>query len=147
MIIAVIRVKGGFKIKSQFKRTMELLRLNDNNHCVLLQDNDVNKGMINKARSLITWGELDEATLKLLITKRGRLDGNKHVTLSEKELNTLVKDLMAGKKSLIDAGIKPVFRLSPPKKGWDHGTIKLEYPRGALGPRGKEINIILKRMI
>jgi large subunit ribosomal protein L30 len=69
------------------------------------------------------------------------------VVLKDKELDALVKDLLAGKKKLADAGIKPVFRLSPPKKGWEHGTIKLPYPRGGIGPRGEDINALLKRMI
>jgi large subunit ribosomal protein L30 len=145
MIIAV-RVRGGFKIKKGFKDTLSQLRLNKN-HCVLIKEGSVSKGMINKVREFITWGEVDESTLKDLIKKRGRLPGNKRVELKDKVLDKFVKDLLAGKARLSDKNIKPVFRLSPPKKGWDRGTIKLHYPRGALGPRGKEINSLLKKMI
>ncbi len=144
-LLAVIRVKGGFKIRRGFKDTLSFLRLNKKHHCVLLEDNPVNTGMIKHVREWVTWGEIDELTLKKLISKRGRLSGGKRVELKEKELDKLVKDLLNGKGSL--NGIKPVFRLSPPKKGWDKGTIKLQYPNGALGPRGKAINSLLKRMI
>ncbi|HLE06692.1 MAG TPA: 50S ribosomal protein L30 [Candidatus Nanoarchaeia archaeon] len=146
-LLAVIRVRGGFKMRKGFKDTFIMMRLNQKHHCVLLHDLPVNKGMILKLQDYITWGEIDASTLKALIAKRGRLDGNKRVTLKDKELDSLVSDLMSGKKKLIDAGIKPVLRLSPPSKGWDHGTIKLRYPRGALGPRGSEVNELLKRMI
>jgi len=142
MILAVIRVKGGFKIKKGLKDTFSLMRLNKKHHCVLLEDNPINLGMIRKVQDFITWGEIDEETLKSLILKRGRLPGNKRVELSEKELNSLVKKLLKGEGTKI----KPVFRLSPPKKGWERGTIKLRYPRGALGPRGSEINSLIKRM-
>ncbi len=145
MKLAVIRVKGGFKIRQEFKDTLSLLRLNKKHHCVLLDDNPVNMGMIKKVREWVTWGPINEETLKALIKKRGRLAGNKRITLSDKEIDKLVKDFLAGKSGL--QGIKPVFRLSPPKKGWEHGTIKLQYPEGALGPRGESINNLLKRMI
>lgn len=146
-MIIVIRVKGGFKIKQQSKDTLKFLRLNRNHHCVLLKDNPVNKGMINKVRGYVTWGEINESTLAKLIQKRGRLPGGKRVDLTDKKLESVVKDLISGKKSLADFKINPVFRLSPPKKGWDHGTIKLEFPRGALGPRGTEINKLILKMI
>jgi len=146
-LLAVIRVKGGFKMRKGFKDTFTMMRLNQKHHCVLMHDLPVNKGMILKLQDYITWGEIDANTLKMLIAKRGRLDGNKRVVLKDKELDSLVSDLMSGKKKLIDAGIKPVLRLSPPSKGWERGTIKLRYPRGALGPRGSEVNELLRRMI
>ncbi|MBD3312073.1 50S ribosomal protein L30 [archaeon] len=146
-MIAVVRVKGGFKTKHKFNDTLRKLRLNKKHHCVILPDNPANNGMIKKVRHMITWGEIDKDTLKKLITKRGRQPGNKKIKLTNKKLDSMIKTLMSGKKTLADYDIKPVFRLSPPKKGWDKGTVKLEYPRGALGPRGKDINKLLKKMI
>ena len=145
MKLAVIRVKGGFKIKQKIDDTLRFLRLNKKNHLVLIEDTPLNIGMIKKVQDFITWGEINEETLKALILKRGRLPGNKRVELKEKELSELVKGLLSGKKKLDQ--IKPVFRLSPPKKGWDKGTIKLRYPRGAIGPRGSEINVLIKKML
>lgn len=146
-MITAVRVKGGFKINQKFKKILEMLRINKKHHCALLEDNKINKGMIKKVRHLITWGEIEEEVLKKLIKKRGRHPGNKRLEYSDKKLEKIVKELLKGKKSLADYNIKPVFRLSPPKKGWRRGTTKLEYPRGALGPRGKDINNLLIRMI
>ena len=42
-------------------------------------------------------------------------------------------------------GLKPVFRLSPPRKGYRH--IKRPFPRGALGYRSAGMSELLKRMI
>lgn len=146
-MIAVVRVKGGFKTKHKFNNTLAKLRLNKKHHCVILADNPVNNGMIKKVRHMITWGEINKDTLKSLINKRGRRPGNKRVELADKKLDSMIKKLISGKKTLADYDIKQVFRLSPPNKGWDKGTIKLEYPRGALGPRGKDINKLLNKMI
>ncbi len=146
-LLAVIRVKGGFKIRQVFKDTLSMLRLNKKHHCVLLEDTPVNVGMIKKVREWVTWGEINADTLKELLKKRARLPGNKRLNISDKELDNLVSKLINGKTTLINEGIKPVLRLTPPKKGWEHGTIKLPYPRGALGPRGEDINKLILRMI
>jgi len=43
---------------------------------------------------------------------------------------------------------KKVFRLHPPKKGWELGGIKKAYTqKGALGYRGADINELIKRML
>ncbi len=147
MKIAVLRIRGGFKIRKEHKDTMKMLRLHKKNHLVLLDDTPVNKGMINKVRHWVTYGPIREEVLKELIKKRGRLSGNKRVEMTEKELDKFVKDFMAGKAKLSDKGIKPVFRLKPPKKGFEKLGIKFDYPRGALGPRGDAINELLLRMI
>jgi len=146
-LYAVVRVRGGFKIRRDFKDTLRFLRLNKKHHCVLIKDSPVNKGMITKLNDYVTWGVINKEVLKELIKKRGRLKGHKKLALNDKELDSLINDLMSGKKSIEDVGINPVFRLTPPRKGWERGTIKLRYPRGGLGPRGDKINELLKRMI
>ena len=42
--------------------------------------------------------------------------------------------------------IKPVFRLHPPKGGFEK-KIKKPYPDGELGYRGEEINQLIDKMI
>ena len=42
--------------------------------------------------------------------------------------------------------IKPLFRLSPPKKGYG-GSKRAYHAGGALGYRGKEINELIERMM
>ena len=55
---------------------------------------------------------------------------------------------MAGKAKLADAGIKPFFRLAPPRQGFGKIGIKKGFAeKGALGYRGKEINALLKKMM
>jgi len=42
--------------------------------------------------------------------------------------------------------VKPIFRLNPPKKGYE-GIKRSFVNKGALGYRGKEINKLIERMI
>ena len=46
MKLAVIRVRGRRKIRPNIQKTLELLRLERPNHCVLLDDSVQNLGML-----------------------------------------------------------------------------------------------------
>lgn len=137
---AAIRIRGSVGLKKDIKDTLAMLRLHRKMHCVLLKESDSVNGMLKKVRSFITYGEVDDNILKLLIKKRGRKPGNKRLT--EKEVEEVFKKIKSGEK----LEIKPVFRLTPPSKGFKR-SIKQHYPKGELGYRGKEINELLKRMI
>lgn len=140
MVIAIVRVRGVAGIKPDIRKTMELLRLNKKHHCVLYPKMTKQlEGMLNVAKDYITWGEISDDVLKELIAKRGRLPGDKRV--DQKDVDSIAKSIMNGE----EVKIKPVFRLHSPRKGW--GDIKLRYPDGALGPRGKEMDALIKRMI
>ncbi len=140
MVIAIVRVRGVAGIKPDIRKTMELLRLNKKHHCVLYPKMTKQlEGMLNVAKDYITWGEISQETLKELVSKRGRLPGDKRV--DGKDVDAIVKSIEKGE----EVKIKPVFRLHSPRKGW--GDIKLRYPEGALGPRGKEMDELILRMV
>jgi large subunit ribosomal protein L30 len=139
---AVIRIRGSVDLKKDIKDTLTMLRLHRKMHCALIKENEVMKGMLQKVRNWITWGEIDDEVLKILIEKRGRKIGEKRLT--EVETEEIFKKIKENEK--VPNEIKPVFRLTPPSKGFKK-SIKQHYPKGELGYRGKEINELLKRMI
>jgi large subunit ribosomal protein L30 len=139
-MFAVIRLRGLVNMEQSVKDALMMLRLNRKMNCILLNDGKVQKGMLQKVKDRVTWGEIDDETLMALVEKRGRKAGN--VRLTEEEAKAAFKNIKEGK----DAGIKPVFRLTPPSKGFKN-SIKQHYPNGEVGYRGKEINTLLKRMI
>lgn len=111
--------------------------------------------MLYKAKDIITWGDLNEKAAISLLTKRGRLPGDVRLTdayikdhTSFKSIEGFAKAFCNGKAELKDIpGLKPVFRLHPPKKGHERAGIKQPYTLGgALGPRGSEINALLHKM-
>jgi large subunit ribosomal protein L30 len=142
-LFAVVMVRGVVGTDRRLKDTLRMLRLDRINHCVVVPKNQNYDGMLHKARNFVTWGEIDQETLEKMVAKRGRFAGDKRVTdlAYAKELAQLI---LSGKK-VKDIGIKPVFRLSPPSKGYK--STKVLYPRGSLGYRGEKINELLKRMI
>jgi large subunit ribosomal protein L30 len=136
----LIRLRGRVGLRKGIIDTLKFLRLNRKMNCVLLENTPTLKGMLQKVKDIITWGDIDDETLRLLIQKRGRKLGDKR--LEEKEVEKVFNDIKQGKK----LKIKPVFRLSPPSKGFKK-SIKQHYPKGELGYRGDKINELLKRMI
>jgi large subunit ribosomal protein L30 len=139
---AAIRIRGSVNLKKDIEDTLVMLRMNRKMHCVILKESDCTKGMLNKVRNWITWGEIDDDNLKLLIKKRGRKLADKRLT--EKDAEEVFNKIKESQK--IPEEIKPVFRLTPPSKGFKN-SIKQHYPKGELGYRRKEINELLKRMI
>jgi large subunit ribosomal protein L30 len=154
MVYAVVRARGKIGINREIRDTLKHLRLNRVNHCILVHANETNKGTLQKAKDYITWGEIDKETLKKLIKAKGKLLGDRPVSEEWIKANTsfqgidqLIEAIIGGKiqyRKLPE--VKPVFRLHPPRKGWE-GIKRSFRERGALGYRGKEINKLLERMI
>ncbi|WP_297519181.1 50S ribosomal protein L30 [Thermococcus sp.] len=152
--LALIRLRSGIRAKGEVRDTLAMLRLHRINHLVLVDDNPSYKGMVQKVKDYITWGEIDKETLAALIRKRGRLIGNKPVTeeyVREKlgmTIDEFAEKVVNGEMKLTDLpNIKPVFRLHPPRGGLK-GTKKRSFKEGgALGYRGEKINELIERML
>ncbi len=155
MKIAIVQVRGIVGLSQKLKDTFALLKLPKKHSCVLVEANSSTKGMLILLKDYITWGEVDQATVKLLLEKRGKLAGNKPLTetyLKEKtkmNYDEFSKAVMEGKIKIKEVpGLKPYFRLTPPTKGFERGGIKLQYSLGgALGYRKEHINELIRRMI
>ena len=135
--------------------TMRMLRLFKKNHCSIVKNSKQVIGMIQKIKDYVTWGELDEGTMRLLLEKRGRIIGNKPLqeswfkTKAKMDYDSFIKDYFELKTELKNiAGIKPYFRLKPPEHGFERKGIKQPYSMGgALGYRKDKINELIRRML
>lgn len=154
MTYAAVRVRGQPDVSYDIEYTMGLLGLTRVNHCVVLPENDVTKGMLQKVKDYVTWGEINEETLAELIRVRGRLEGDKMIDdayLADKtEFKTvgeLAKAIINDNYKMKDIeGAKPVFRMHPPVKGFE-GNKRSWTNGGALGYRGDAINALVSRML
>ncbi len=154
MTYAAIRLRGKINLKPDIKKTLQLLNLTKTNHCVILPETASIKGMLQVTKDFITWGEIEEETLTKLLKNRGKLTGDKPLTDEHVQNATSYKDLQKISEAIIKdkikyneiPDIKPVFRLSPAKKGLR--SIKRTYnKKGSIGYRGKDINQLIERMI
>ncbi len=151
--IGIIQIRGSINTNKEERDTLRMLNLFKKHNCSIFDKNPVVEGMLKKVKHLITWGEIDKDTLKELILKRGEIAKGKKITedyIKKKvgDLDKFLDEVLNGKKSLKDLGIKPFFRLAPPKKGFERLGIKKSFNKGgALGYRGEKINDLIKRMI
>ena len=156
MSFLVIRARSDRGVTRKIRETMSMLNLTRVNHATIVMDNPSYRGMLHKSKDYITWGEVDAEAIEKLIKERGRMSGDKPVTDSiikessnYSSIKQLSKAIASGDASMKDVdGLKPIFRLHPPRgsKGW--GGIKRAYTvGGALGFRGEAISDLADRMM
>ena len=152
--LAILRIRGRPGFPFYVQDTLKMLRLHKPQHVVIYEDSPSLRGMLQKAKDLITWGEIDLETLVLLLTKRGRLRGDQRLTdsyirkhTSFRNIKSFAKAVIEGKAKLNDVpDLKPVFRLHPPRRGYK--DVKHHVNEGGdLGYRGEDINRLLQAMI
>ncbi len=119
-MIAVIRIHGQVKLKTEIINTLDRLRLKRKLACILVDEKDeVKMGMVYKVKEYVTFGKIDDKLIEELKKKRG--------------------------KKNVDGKLKPFFRLHPPIKGFKKST-RRPYPEGILG-NNKKIDKLLVRML
>lgn len=122
--LALILVRGLTGVKKDIRQTLFALRLRKKHACVVIADTPDNRAAAMKCKDYVAYGEIDDATLKLLLEKRGKKDPNK------------------------EGYLKKFFLMHPPRGGFERKGIKLPYTKGgALGYREARINDLIKKMI
>ncbi len=151
---AIIRVRGNVKINTDIKRAFKELNLDRVNHLSLIPNLNEFLGQVRKVKDFTTFGEISIETLSKLLSRKGRLEGDKNLDEAFLKSNgltsftELAEKLSKGEFSLRKLGIKSAFRLHPPRKGFGRKGIKTPFSiGGALGNRGEKINLLIARMI
>jgi len=121
MKLAIIRIRGQVAVEKSAKETLHRLRLRKKYTCVVLENPSKEElGMLNKVRNLVAFGEIDDATYKELVEKRGKKD--------------------------VHGKLKPFFGLHPPRKGID-AKKHFGVAKGVLGNNKEKINELIRRML
>jgi large subunit ribosomal protein L30 len=151
--IAIILIRGMVNISPDVKKTLELLRLKQKHACVVIDDNEVSRGMIQRVKDYTTYGTIDEPFFKEMLDKRGEMVGKIRISKSKEKIDTakIAKEYFSAKMKLRDfesKGIKPFFRLAPPIKGFERKGIKMPFAKGGvLGQRGDAIKDLIVKML
>jgi large subunit ribosomal protein L30 len=120
--IAIVRLRGGINVKTPIKDTMTMLKLFRKNYCVVIEDTPSYRGMLQKIKDYVTFGEISDETYNAMVEKRGEKDQ--------------------------DGNLKKFFRLHPPKGGFERKGIKVPFSvGGALGDRKDKINELIAKML
>jgi len=150
--LAIIQIRGTVNTHPDVKKTLELLRLKQKHACAVHENDAIIKGMFSRVKDYVTFGEIDEATFKALLDKRGEVIGGKSLKEEKVDSTKIAKEYFEGKIKLRDFDakyrVKPYFRLHPPKGGFERGGIKQPFTKGgALGNRGDKIKELILKML
>jgi|BEDMetMinimDraft_2_1075160.scaffolds.fasta_scaffold00020_24 large subunit ribosomal protein L30 len=151
IIFAIVRIRSLIDRNSKIRLTARYLRLTRTNTCTLFPESPQLKGMLDAVSTIATFGEINKETLVELLKKRGRIAGNKPLTLEfinkygYSSFEQIAEEII--KTGKFPSFIKPVFRLSPPRKGFKRSLKKFYAEGGELGYRNGDINELILRMI
>jgi large subunit ribosomal protein L30 len=139
-MIAIIRITGMIGIPNDTQEALYRLRLRRKYALVLMRPSPENLKLLNKIRNQVAYGDIDEETLTELIKKRAQPIGK------DKKLDVKKIIEQIDKRPLEELGIKPFFRLHPPRKGIESKK-HFGVGKGVLGDNKKEINALIRRML
>jgi large subunit ribosomal protein L30 len=153
--VIVIRISGRVGLSKDIEDTLRFLHLTRANHATILASSPSQLGMLQKVKDHVTWGEGTPETVTLLIRGRGKFVGGIRLTdegLNErssfKSVDDLARALCAGDIALKDVkGLKPLFRLRPPRGGFRGSRKRAFVSGGEVGYRGEAIADLLSSMV
>jgi large subunit ribosomal protein L30 len=156
-VILAVRIRGTATDNPDIRKTMETLKMESTYRARLLDNTPSTMGMLRTAKNLVAWGQVNPEVLEGLLRKRAERDGNKEfddefakVFFKKENIAELARSVVSGEigvKDLWLAGVKPRFRLHPPRGGFKRSTRRAATDGGELGYRGEDINRLVKRMI
>jgi len=156
-VILAVRIRGTATDNPDIRKTMETLKMESTFRARLLENSPSTMGMLRAAKNLVAWGQVNPEVLEHLLRKRAEREGNKEfddefakVFFKKENIADLATSVGAGEigvKALWLAGVKPRFRLHPPRGGFKRSTRRAATDGGELGYRGEDINRLVKRMI
>jgi len=139
-MILVIRIAGMVKKPNKIDESLHRLRMRRKYSAVLLKDSEETKKILKNIRDYVAFGEISDEMLEKLVELRGQsLDKNKKV-----DVKKIVSGI--GNKKYEELGIKPFFRLHPPRKGIESKK-HFGVGKGVLGDHKEKINELLGRML
>ncbi|QGR18939.1 50S ribosomal protein L30 [Stygiolobus azoricus] len=154
-LVGIIRIRGWAATPWYIQDTLEMLRLKQRFSAMIYPKSSALEGMLKLTAPYVTWGELNDEGLNLLLTRLKTIDGKKvneeFVTKVMKlsGYTEFVKKVKEGELKLnkLDNYFKLPITLHPPKGGFK-GKVNRPYgSKGEFGYRGEKINELIKRMV
>ena len=140
-MICIIRIKGEVGLRKETIEGLNRIRVKRKYACVVLKQNPQNLGAVKKLKDFIAYGKISDETFEKLVEKRGQaIDKKKKI-----DAKKILAGFKEGKK-FEEMGLKPFFRLHPPRGGID-SKIYFGKKKGVLGDNKESINKLVERML
>ncbi len=135
------------------QKAMSELKVERRFSATLVKDDPTTVGMLKLCKDYLAWAPTDKQLLTSLLKSRGKVSERRRLGEAElkmlgfKKYEDLASRLIEGELKLSSfPGLRPFFRLSPPRGGFKESTRKQAGERGVLG-RNPKLREIVERMI
>lgn len=81
-MIAAVKVRGDVDAREKVSRTLENLNLEKKNQVRLMEDNDVNRGMLEVVKDYVAYGEINDDTVEALAERDGKAEPGTVISLT-----------------------------------------------------------------
>jgi len=139
-MIVAIRISGQVGLSKPIGEALFRLRLRRKYSAVLLESKPTNLKLLKKLRNYLAYGDITKEDLLELIKKRAM------AIEKSKKIDAEKIAIELEKKRPESLGIKPFFRLHPPRGGIESKK-HCGVGKGVLGDNKSEINTLLRRML
>jgi len=152
-LLLVVNLHGKIDSSAPVRKALSELKVERRFSASVVPDDGPTTGMLRLCKDFVAWGPVDLKLLVELLKRRGmvtesrRLDAAALSALGFKKHEELASKIMKGEARLSSfEGLRPFFRLHPPKGGFKASSRRQASERGILGnnPRLAEL---VKRMI
>lgn len=140
-MIIVIRINGMVGMNSDMQEALFRMRLRRKYAAVLIKPTPENMKLIQKVRNFISFGDISKETLVELIKKRAQ-PISKGAKIDAEKIAAEVES-----KGLENLGLKPFFRLHPPRGGIESKVHAGTRKKAVLGDMKDKINELVRRML
>lgn len=154
--ILAIRIDGTPNVKPPEELTLNSLRMKSRYSAVLLHDSPSVRGMLQRIKDHITWGEAKKGDIERLLSNRARTPEGLGLTSKFVKnkgdlagVREVISGLYSGKVTLSklwEMGIEPYFRLHPPRGGFPKSSKRPFADGGELGYRKEGLGKLLVKM-
>lgn len=147
--ILVVNMRGTVNLNADQRKTLERLHIDRRFSATIVPDESGYMGMLMRVKDKVAWCRVDTETAAKLLKQRGIIDSSVDHSWkkSQDKLNKLADQLAQGTVKLKDVvGLKPWFRLSPPRGGFRRSLRRGYSQKGLLG-ENPELPALVDRMI
>lgn len=152
-MILVLNLHGKINSSVPVRKALRELRVERKFTATVVPDDPSTAGMLSLCKHYLAWCPVDPELLTTLLEKRGmaseskRLGGEALARLGFKKHRDLAEKILKGNERLSALkGVRPFFRLSPPRGGFKASLRRQYTERGTLG-RNPKLPEIVRRMV
>jgi large subunit ribosomal protein L30 len=152
-LLLIVNLHGVINSKSGVRNALSELKTERKFTATVVTDDEQTKGMLRACKDYLAWAPAEKELLSSLLEKRGmvseskRLDSGALKTLGFKNYDELAEKMLKEEIRLSAVkGLRPFFRLSPPKGGFKRTLRRQATDRGTLGSNA-DLPQIVRRML